>query len=128
MNCRCNSILLCIPESWGMKCKRIVDSHMTRKWLSLDVPISLKVGPFLPSVMNIELIFEWTSDLTSSLEKPSYWKALSFQVVSNLHSFTSSLNIFYTDENVNIVFKDFRNLESMCLFFQFRLHDSYFKF
>lgn len=41
-----------------MKCKHIVDSHMTRKWLSLDVPINLKVGPFLPSVMNIELIFE----------------------------------------------------------------------
>ena len=88
MNCRCDSVLLCIPESWGMKCKHTVDSYMTRKWLSLDVPISLNVGPFLPPIMNIELIIRWTSDLTSSLEKPSYWKALSFQVVSNLHSFT----------------------------------------
>jgi len=41
MNCRCDSILLCIPESRGMKCKHVVDSHMTKKWLSLDVPISL---------------------------------------------------------------------------------------
>lgn len=58
MNCRCDSILLCIPESRGMKCKNVVDSHMTKKWLSLDVPISLNVGPFLPSIMNIELVFE----------------------------------------------------------------------
>ena len=41
-----------------MKCEDIVDSQMTRKWLSLDVPIHLNVGPFLPSIMNIELIFE----------------------------------------------------------------------
>lgn len=39
-----------------MKCKHTVDSYMTRKWLSLDVPISLNVGPFLPPIMNIELI------------------------------------------------------------------------
>ena len=88
---RCDSSLLYICEDWDTVSKFIIRNHMNRKWLSLDVPIHLNVGPFLPSITNIELIFEWTSDLTSSLEKPSYWKALSFQVVSNLHSFTSSL-------------------------------------
>ena len=42
---RCDSSLLYICEDWDTVSKFIIGNHMNRKWLSLDCPINLNLGP-----------------------------------------------------------------------------------